>query len=127
MKPHQSGAGIRFLTNYHIYIDLQHTLDKVFFASSYASSSKTLSTRPNLINVVPFFAALSLASLAIVSVLWQSTRRVPLLSTSSYISIFKFKIFIFFLEIIDFRNFQKLWDIINLVVRLRFHILTYLY
>ena len=27
---HQSGAGISFLMFYHIHIDLQHTLDKVF-------------------------------------------------------------------------------------------------
>ena len=71
LKPHQSGPGITFSIFYHIHIDLQHTLDKVFFASSYTSSSKTLSTRPNLVNVVSFFAGPSLASLAIVFV-WQS-------------------------------------------------------
>ena len=69
---HQSVRGITFSIFYHIHINLQYTLDKVFFASSYTSSSKTLLTRPNLVTSSPFFAGPSLASLAIVSVLWQS-------------------------------------------------------
>ena len=68
LEPHQSSAGMFFLTKYHIHIDLQHTLNKVFFAFSYTSSIKTLSTRPMLATSSPFCAGPSLASLAIVSV-----------------------------------------------------------
>ena len=34
LEYYQSGRGITFSTFYHIYINIQHTLDKVFFASS---------------------------------------------------------------------------------------------
>ena len=69
LKPHQSDAGVCFLTFYHIHINLQYTLDNVFFGFSLRSSIKTWSTRLFSVNVVPFFAGPSLASLAIVSVL----------------------------------------------------------
>ena len=69
---HQSGQGITFFMFYHIHINLQHTLDKIFFTSSRTSSSKNLSTRPNLVFSSPFFAGPSLASLAIVSVLCRA-------------------------------------------------------
>ena len=48
---------ITFSTFRHIYIDLQHTLDKVLFEVYVLWSSKTLSTRPILGNIVSFFAA----------------------------------------------------------------------
>ena len=69
LEPRQSGTSICFLRNYYIHIDLQRTLDNVFFSSSYTSSIKTLCTRPNSVTSSSFFAGPSLASLAIVSIL----------------------------------------------------------
>ena len=74
---HQYGRDITFYIFHPIYIDLRHTLDKVFFASSYTPSSKTLLTRPISTNVVFFFAGPSQAGLAIVSVLRFQTGGKP--------------------------------------------------
>ena len=46
LKYHQSGRRIMFSIFYHTHVDLQYSLDKVFFAL-FARSSKTLITRQN--------------------------------------------------------------------------------